>query len=346
MSESPAPSVPLAAIDVGSNTVHLAVARPLPDRFDLELLADETEMVRFGADINATGQIGPERLEKALGVLNNQVHTAHQHGATALLGIATEGVRAASNSAEVRDRIARETGLDLCIVTGEQEAALTYWGAISGEEPLARRRAVLDLGGGSMEVVVGTGTHVEWRVSLPLGSGAMHDKYAFADPPQADQLERVRQVTSDTLAKEAVPLPVHEVIAVGGTATILAIYALRSPAIPDPENMSPPGTPFLHTRLGWLTAAQLATIIAELEKVPSSEVANRYDISPARAPLLAAGAEVLRTTLARLGADRMRISRRGIREGAILAYSRSGDGWLDAATSGAGWADGARHNPA
>lgn len=331
-------SAPLAAIDVGSNTVHLAVARPVPAQFDLDLLADETEMLRFGADVNATGQIGPERLEKALGVLRHQVEVARTAGATTTLGIATEGLRAAKNSAEVRERITRETGLTLEIVSGEQEAALTYWGAISGGQPLARRRAVLDLGGGSLEVVVGEATRVGWRVSLPLGSGAMHDNYAPSDPPRANELERVRQQTTEALTGQAIPGPVEEVIAVGGSATTLAMFALRSPAVPNPEGMSPPGTPFLQMRLGWLTAAQLDVIIAELEKVQASEVASRYGISPARAPLLAPGAEVLRTCLTRLGADRMRISRRGIREGAILAYRRAGDDWLEAAASGEGCA--------
>lgn len=339
MSDSQAP---LAAIDVGSNTVHVTVGRPLRDRFDLDVLADDTEMVRFGADISAMGRIGDERLARALDVLRSQMATARKLSATNVLGIATEGLRGASNSAEVRDRIASETGLELHIVTGEQEAALTYWGAISGDEPLARRRAVLDLGGGSMEVVVGEGTHVQWRTSLPLGSGHMHDKYASSDPPQVDELKHVATLTRETLAKQPKPQPVDEVIAVGGSATTLAYFALRSPAIPNPEGTSPPGTPFLQSVPGSLTSDQLDAMIGDLCQMPASEVASRYGIQSARTPLLAPGAEVLRTTLAWLGADRMRISRRGIREGAILAYSRAGKDWLDAATKGEGWEHGTR----
>ncbi|MGZ3677678.1 MAG: Ppx/GppA phosphatase family protein, partial [Ktedonobacterales bacterium] len=182
-------SQPLAAIDVGSNTIHLTVGRPTPDGYDLEYLADELELVRLGADVSASGALGSERMRRAISVIQHQTEVARQHGAALVLGIATEGVRAARNGAEFIERVRVETGVVLELVSGEQEAALTYWGATSGLDresegkTVDAKRAVLDLGGGSMEIVAGEGSKVEWRVSLPLGSGAVHDRYAPADPP-------------------------------------------------------------------------------------------------------------------------------------------------------------------
>ncbi len=163
-------TAPLAAIDVGSNTIHLTAAQPLPGSQDVEVLADQVELVRLGADVNATGAIGAERCARAIEVIRHQAEVASALGAVPLLGIATEGVRSARNGAEFVDQVRAATGVTLEMVTGDQEAALTYWGAIS-ERDIEGHRAVIDLGGGSLELVVGDGTHVAWRVSLPLGSG-------------------------------------------------------------------------------------------------------------------------------------------------------------------------------
>src|SRR5262249_32354881 len=123
---------PLAAIDVGSNTVHLIVARPTADGRDLEHLADELELVRLGADVSQTGVIGPERLARAVAAVRAQAAVARRRGAKVILGIATEGVRAAANGAELIEHVRAATGVTLELVTGDQEATLTYWGATSG----------------------------------------------------------------------------------------------------------------------------------------------------------------------------------------------------------------------
>lgn len=337
---------PYAALDVGSNTIHLVVARPTSDGRDLVTLADELDLTRLGADVAATGAIGPERTERAIAVLRAQVARAQSLGAREVLTIATEGVRAASNASDFLATVRKETGITLHVITGDQEAALTYWGATSGLPATDERRAVLDLGGGSMEVVIGEGSRIRWRAALPLGSGAMHDRYAPADPPEHAELEKVREVVTTHLAACDMPLPVTRVIACGGTATTLTALAAQALHIPEPEDLAMGEDAPLHSRphpnadgmqLGLLTQDHLEALASLLSATPATQLTERYGIHEARGRLLGAGEAVLRAALEHLGANALSVSRRGVREGAILARLHAGDAWLDAATAGTGW---------
>ena len=326
--------LPLAAIDAGSNTIHLVVAEPSADGRALRTLDDELELVRLGADVSATGAIGEERAERAVAAIRAQTERAHLLGATVVLGIATEGVRAAANAQDFLRRVEAETGVRLELVTGDQEAALTYWGVVSGGDVSDGRRAVLDLGGGSLELVVGSGDAIEWRVSLPLGSGSIHDRYAPADPPSASELQSAKDVVAGVLAPLDLPLPVGEALACGGTATTLAGLAARALAganatVADAGNGN--GT---NGAVQSLSRAQLNALLALLKSQAAAEIARRYQVDEARARLLGAGEVVLLAAMERLGVDILRVSRRGIREGALLAYLHAGDHWPDAATAG------------
>lgn len=340
-------SQPLAAIDAGSNTIHLTVGRPTPDGYDLEHLADELELVRLGADVSASGALGSERMQRAISVIQHQTAVARQHGATLVLGIATEGVRAARNGAEFIERVRVETGVVLELVSGEQEAALTYWGATSGLDrefegkAVDAKRAVLDLGGGSMEIVAGAGSKVEWRVSLPLGSGAVHDRYAPADPPSAEELTRAHDAVREALDALNPPLPVNQLIACGGTATTLAYLGAKAFPPTDPAELAPSGNGAVNGGNGAilreLTREQLMQLLDLLRAMKAAQITETFHIEEARARLLGAGGVVLLATMERLGVDRLRVRKRGIREGAILAYEHVGERWLELAASGEGW---------
>jgi exopolyphosphatase/pppGpp-phosphohydrolase len=325
---------PLAAIDVGSNTVHLVVAVPTEDGHDLRYLADEVELVRLGADVSATGSIGPERLTRAVAAIRAQAELARSLGAGTVLGIATEGVRAAANARDVLRAVREQAGVTLQLITGEQEAALTYWGAISGTPADDLRRAVLDLGGGSLEVVVGAGDAIHWRVSVPLGSGAIHARYAPSDPPVASELDAAGAAAQETLRGLDLPLPVAEVVVCGGTATTLAALSARALGPANGEGGPAEDTGRPNGRDRSLTRERLGLLLALLQSQPAAELASRYRVDVGRARLLGAGAVVLLAAMERLGVEALRVSKRGIREGALLAYAQAGPRWLELATAG------------
>jgi exopolyphosphatase/guanosine-5'-triphosphate,3'-diphosphate pyrophosphatase len=318
----------LGAIDVGSNTIHLTVARITKGLTEVVRTADEADLVRLGADVNAHGAIGPERLARACAVIRRQVHQAHTHGAATVLAVATEAIRAAANGEAFIERVRHETGVHIELITGAQEAALTYWGATSGLKHSDARRAVADMGGGSLELVVGAGTRIEWRVSLPLGSATMMHRYTTADPPSADDLAVIERTVAETLAPLRPPLPIEQAIVCGGTASTLAALAART--TPAPATGERPAG---HGR--YLTRRQLDEVLRALESVPAAKIARRFHIDAGRARLLPAGGAVLQGAMDLLGVDRLRSRRRGIREGAMLTFARTGRGWLEAAASGA-----------
>ncbi len=333
-------SKPLAAIDIGANTVHLVVARISRDGTDLDYVDDELDLVRLGADVNSSGAIGPERMERALAAIRRQVATARVHQVETILGIGTEGVRAASNGGELMKRVLEETGVVIEPVTGEQEAALTYWGGTSGLKPTSQRRAVLDLGGGSLELVAGVGSQIQWRTSLPLGSGSMHDRYAPSDPNTDEELEAVSSTVLQALTSRSLPLPVKELIASGGTATTLAWLAGRvlqkisRVRQRDQEGETPSGR---RRRINTLTRERMEWLRALIQAQPAANLAARYKVEPSRAQLLGAGVAILTAAMEQLDSDTIRVRKRGIREGALLAYAHTGERWLEHATSGAGW---------
>ncbi|HLJ81296.1 MAG TPA: hypothetical protein VKT52_07425 [Ktedonobacterales bacterium] len=332
---------PLAAIDAGSNTIHLVVARLTPDGRGLRYLADELDLTRLGEDVSATGAIGEERQARAVAIIREQAELARAKGATTILGIATEGVRAAANAQAFLVHIQRETGVALALISGDQEAALTYWGATSGLTPSDERRAVLDLGGGSLEIVIGAGPAILWRVSVPLGSGAMHSQHVPADPPVASELAAVRAVVAETLRPLDLPLPIAAALACGGTANTLAALAARTidamDTVPDAgEANGGEGEEKAGSRR-ILTRERLEALLALLQRYPATEINARYGVDVERARLLGAGTMVLMGAMDRVGVEALRVSRRGIREGALLAFAHAGARWLAVADAGTGW---------
>ncbi|HEX6819388.1 MAG TPA: hypothetical protein VF120_13510 [Ktedonobacterales bacterium] len=341
MTLTPAPlraraSAPIAAIDIGSNTVHVTVARPVlaPSDVTLEIIADQSDLVRLGHDIAASGAIGPERAQRAMAALEQYAGLARMLTAQTVLGIATEGVRAAANSRELAARAEAQTGIRLHVITGEQEAALSYWGATSDEPATPEPRGVIDLGGGSLELVIGEAKRVDWRVSLPLGAGAVRDRFGLGNPPSLSQLDYAFQAVRAELAAVDPPTPPHEVAVCGGTAGALAALG---------THLFGENTTRIAVRQGHLaevtgrrilTRYHLETVLAVLAQEPAVKVAARYHIKAPRARLLAAGALVLLAAMERLGVSRLNVSRRGLREGSMLAYVYRGDDWLRAAVRG------------
>jgi exopolyphosphatase/guanosine-5'-triphosphate,3'-diphosphate pyrophosphatase len=331
---------PLAAIDVGANTIHLVVGRVTHDGTDIDYIDDELELVRLGADVSATGAIGPERMDRALVTIRNQVATANTHHVEAILGIGTEGVRAATNGREFLEKVRAETGLKIDLVTGDQEAALTFWGGTSGLKPSLSRRAVLDLGGGSMELVVGVTSQVLWRNSLALGSGSMYNRYVRSDTGTALELHAIESCVHEALSPLNPPLPVKEVIVCGGTATTLAWLTGRvlqdvHPSARPQDGQGISGNGIRRTR--YLTRERLEWLRALILASSSAELSRRYEIEVGRAQILGSGVAILIATMEQLAADTLHVRKRGIREGALLAYAHLGEQWLDNARDGAGW---------
>ena len=299
---------PVAALDVGSNTVHLLVAAPAERgvREVLRLVA----MPRIGAAVNATGAIGEAKIAEVSAELRRMAAAAlGEAGAATLLLCATEAVRKATDRDRALRAFSEAAGVECVLLPGEAEARLAFRGAVSmaaGDGAAL----VCDIGGGSTELALGEGARIDALVSLPVGSGLATDRWLADDPPSPAQRAASAAGVRDVLraAPPAVALP--RVIATGGTAASLPRLLSR-----DTESE--------------LVAADLERCRILLGSQPSAAIAATYGFDPARARVLAGGVEIIDAIRELYGADRVRTTIHGLRTGMILAYAEKGDRWVE-----------------
>jgi exopolyphosphatase / guanosine-5'-triphosphate,3'-diphosphate pyrophosphatase len=290
-----------ACIDIGSNTTRLLVADYLDEA--LVEVHQERAFTRIGKGLAASGAIGSDKIEEVVAVVLVQIAVAREHGAGEIRGVATAAIRTASNGAALVEAIAAGTGLEVEIVSGEDEARLAFRGAVAMLEPetaaSCHQLGVIDVGGGSSEVVVGSAPdRVGWWASVPIGSGTLTDHRLHSDPPTPGELESARHEVAAALAGLAPPCP-EVAVAVGGSATSLGRVA--GPV---------------------LDASAFERALAVLAAEPATAVARRFLIDPQRARLLPAGLLILEGA-SRLLEATIQVGRGGIREGVLLEALRT-----------------------
>ncbi len=304
-----------AAIDIGSNTIHIVVARS--GRDDLDILADEVELVRIGESVTATGAISPEKRDATLEVLKKYKALAEQHDASPILVVATEAIRQASNSSGFITDVQRETGLEVHLVDGNVEATLTFWGATyerSRDPHAPAQLGVMDLGGGSTEVITAKGGQITWRTSVPVGSGWLQDRYLPSNPPTSDELSVAQTFLSTYFQGMQIKRFPPVLIVTGGSATSLFNLACNAFGLDASAQR--------------LTREDIVRCEGLLHSLPAEEVAQRYQQPVGRARILPAGALIILAMMTRLQLDEISVSPHGIREGVLLAYARYGEQWL------------------
>jgi exopolyphosphatase/pppGpp-phosphohydrolase len=305
-----------AAIDIGSNTIHLVVARCM--QHDLEIVEDQLELVRIGESVTATGEISPEKTKAAIAVLKRYKALARKHKAKPLLVVATEAIRQARNSVAFLEEVYSKTKLTVHLISGTAEAALTFFGStyeVYKEPHPPTQIGVMDLGGGSMELVTARNMHITWRNSLPIGSGWLHDRYLSSNPPTYEDV-----IVAETFLQtyfRGIQLKHHApvLIVTGGSANSLLFLARKAFNI-DEE----------HTQL---TQQDLMRCQGLLISLPAEEIAQRYEQPVERARILLAGALIIQTVMTRLRLNVIHVSSHGIREGVLLAYERYKENWLE-----------------
>lgn len=305
-------SVPMrrvAAVDIGSNTLHLIIAEVDALGQRLMISDRQVEMVRLGADVATTGAIGPERAARACAVLQSMAKRARKASVQTTIGLATEGVRAASNAAAMIASFSAALGSPITLISGMEEAALTFWGATSADPTASELLGVGDLGGGSCELITGTTTQLVTATSIKLGSGALIAAAPPSDPPTPADFARLAILASAALHN--VPRPtqmVSRLLAVGGTATALGRFAGNVATLD-------------HTVL---THAQ-----ATLRTNPVADLAAQTGIDTERLRLIIGGVVAWQAIMEHMGVSQLTISERGVREGAVIAWARAGAGWVD-----------------
>jgi exopolyphosphatase/guanosine-5'-triphosphate,3'-diphosphate pyrophosphatase len=282
-----------ACIDIGSNTTRLLVAECEGEL--LRPLHQERAFTRIGRAVGADGAIAQEKIEEVVVVVAAQLRTARGLGAGDVRAVATAAIRTAANGAELVAAIHARCGVEVEVLSGSEEARLAFVGAARtlGRVP-GGALGVVDVGGGSSEVVVGTvPDRVSWWTSFKVGSGDLAERWLRSDPPSAAELSDARAHVSRAVSGIDVPRPL-EAVAVGGSAA--SLQRIAGPVL-DAESF---------TRvLGLLVADRAA------------EIARRFTLDVERVRLLPAGLLILQAASELLGVA-LQIGRGGVREGVLL----------------------------
>src|SRR3954454_17285156 len=284
----------LACVDIGSNTTRLLVAEVDDDGVWRELMTQRAYTL-IGKQTDSSGKLPKEVISNVAEVVSTQVRLARETGADDITIVATAAVRAAPNKDKLLDKITDRTDLPVRVLSGSEEAQLAFLGATKRlGAPAEGTIAVIDVGGGSTEIAIGTvDDGATWDATFRVGSGMLTEAYVTGDPPGAADLDRIRKHVSGVF--EGLELPsIDKAVAVGGTATSLRRLV---------------GAELAHE-----TLERGIRILAES---PAAEVAERFDLAPERVRLLPAGMLVLEE-LSDVLALPLSIGNGGLREGVIL----------------------------
>lgn len=309
----------VAAIDIGTNSVLLLIA----ERRDqgVEAVLERAEITRLGQGVDATRRLAPEAVERTLATLSRYGAEIRASGvsAGAIDAVGTSAMRDAEGGAAFVARAAEAIGVAPRVISGEEEAALTYEGALAGlsvgpeDGP-----TVFDVGGGSTEVIWrdGAAEGAPHAVSLDIGSVRLTERHVRHDPPTGGELEALRADIRRALA--ALPAPsgdARELVGVAGTVTTLAAV-LQELAPYDGARVH--GSP--------LSRADIDALVTRLAAVPLEVRQSIVGLEPKRADVIVAGALIVDEVMRWAQAPRLLTSDRGVRWGLALRLARAGDG--------------------
>lgn len=301
----------VAAIDCGTNTLLLLVADVAPD--GVRVVQERAEIVRLGEGLDETGQLAPQAIARARAVLERYVAIIRDHECAHVLGVGTEALRRAKNGhLFVNDATALlgQVGGRFSVIDGEREARLS-WRAVRASFPaLEGPRTVLDIGGGSTELIVGEQAIAEVK-SVPIGSVRLTERLLKHDPPTDDERAALRETIDRVL--DGAPTPRGTVVGIAGTVTTLSAMA-QGLVVYDGDRVHG----------STLDRRTLESTIERLGRTPLADRRRTPGLDPKRADVIYAGAVILERVLARAGAERCLVSDRGIRWG--LIYEAAGLG--------------------
>jgi len=292
----------LATIDIGTNTTLLLVARTTPA---VEVLAERAEITRLGRGIGKDGGgLGAEGIARTLAVLRDYAEVARRHQAR-IAAIGTEALRRAPNAAAFLDPAAEILGAPVEVIDGDREAALTYR-AVAASFPALASMAVVDIGGGSTEIVLADGNEPRFHTSIPIGSVKLTERHVHADPPSPREVAAIAQAVDEALGKVPFPQRVIPLVGVAGTVTSLAAMAQGLESY-DPARVH-----------GYrLSRAALSQQLDRLRAAPQAERERMHGLDPRRADVILAGAVILERIAHHARAPEIVVSDRGIRWGLL-----------------------------
>lgn len=303
-------SMRIAAIDMGSNSFHLVVVDAHADG-SFDTLLREKEMLRLGEVVTSRGMIPEFDVDRIRDTMRRFATMAASIGATEIVACATSALREAENSPSVVDLVREETGIDVQVISGRREAQLIFT-AIRESLALEPGPAVcFDLGGGSLEVMVGDNSGLLWSTSVHLGAARLAAQFMESDPPTPGELRRIKARVTELLEPVAREVAVFEPgLMVGTSGTLLDLArmaaAAKAGAVPSSVNQLV------------VSRRDLQKVHERLIELSSSARAKLSGLDARRADQIPAGSQLLMTAMKLFGFDELMVGEWALREGIVL----------------------------
>lgn len=298
----------LAAIDIGTNSIRCIVAE-VDSQQQFRLLDDEKAMVRLGEGLNDSGKISAAAFQRAAEALERMTKIIRGLGVNEVDAVATSAVRKASNGSEFIAAMQQQTGITIRVISGEEEARLAALSARHNFDMRGTRYAMVDIGGGSVEIIEATGSHTETILSLELGAVYLTERFLQNDPINSKDLKKLCKHIRKTLKQHGIGqgLPVSCVIGSGGTMTNIGgmVMAMR-------------GEQYNSVHRYEVMRSEVVHLLAMLERKDPKERRSVPGLNPQRADIILAGLALTEEIMRRCRTNLLRINHKGIREGLIL----------------------------
>ncbi len=298
----------LAAIDIGTNSIRLMVAEPLRGG-NYRILDEEKESTRLGEQLSQTGRLDPKAIEKSLAALRRMKQIAEGYQVTQLRTIATCAVREAANGDEFRRRALEELGLEIEVISAKKEALLAFFSVQRGFDLAGKHVAVVDIGGGSTEIVLAHGDLVEAIYTTQLGAVRLSEQHGNGDGMAGAEFTQLVESIDRHLRKHTknpVFVP-HTLFGSGGTFTSLAAMVMAGKGQSDQP-----------LRGYQVTRAEVRHLLERLRKLPLRERANVPGLTPDRADIIVAGLAIVDRVMERFEINVLQVHNRGVRDGLVL----------------------------
>ncbi|MBM0743852.1 Ppx/GppA family phosphatase [Phormidium sp. CLA17] len=307
----------LTAIDVGTNSIHMVVVRIQPALPAFTIIAGEKDTVRLGERCHQTGRLTEEAMQRALESLKRCQEISQSLGSEQILAVATSAVREAPNGQEFLQRVESELGLWINLISGAEEARRIYLGVLSGIEFNNKPHIVVDIGGGSTELILGDGHDPRSLSSTKIGAVRLTNEYVFTDPISSKEFEALQAYIRGMLERPTEELQTHlqpgempRLIGTSGTIETLAMLHAREHLgiVPTPLH----GYSFTLVDLQEMTHRFRRMNIAERSQLPG--------MSDRRAEIILAGALILQEVMTLFNIETITICQRSLREGVIVDW--------------------------
>ncbi|TDJ53758.1 MAG: hypothetical protein E2O46_05550 [Ignavibacteria bacterium] len=299
----------IASVDIGTNTVLLLIAEVGETSFEITPLLNEYKMPRIGIGLKLSGRIAVERIEKLFTVLSEYKSIISKYNVDNVLVTATNALRIAANAPEIVERIKKQLSWNVNIISGKTEAEFAFLGAV----PVSTKNKnilVIDIGGGSTELILGNENSIEYRKSFPIGSVSVTENYLKNSPP-LDMGLRELKIHLETIFTEIKNKVAPDLTySIAGTPTTLFCMMNEIKSFDDSI-----------VEGGILKHGDIAKLIQELQKLSSEEIRNHYGkIMRGREDIILGGSIILLNIMELLHLSNVIVSSRGVRYGAIVSF--------------------------